>query len=124
MTECSGIVEATCAYVKEKPLYVPKKDSVDVSREIFTMMCFTPVALSLSLALTRVLRCFSGVHLEIKDLNQRDYFFDIKNLSYPIVPEQSSYKLKSESIVLNLKKKESKEWECVTAAEKAAKDKK
>ncbi|XP_055332108.1 calcyclin-binding protein-like [Paramacrobiotus metropolitanus] len=65
-----------------------------------------------------------GAHMEVKGLNGRDYYFDLANLAYAIIPEESTHKLRGDSVVLNLRKKESKTWECVTAAEKQRKDKK
>lgn len=65
-----------------------------------------------------------SVQLEIKDLNGRDYFFTISNLCEAIVPEESNHKVKSDSVVINLKKKVAKDWTYVTATEKALKNKK
>ncbi|OQV20196.1 putative Calcyclin-binding protein [Hypsibius exemplaris] len=62
--------------------------------------------------------------LEIKDLNGRDYFFTLPNLCEEIVSEECNHKVKSDSVVLNLRKKKAKEWVCVTATEKALKEKK
>ncbi|CAF1167202.1 unnamed protein product, partial [Didymodactylos carnosus] len=61
-----------------------------------------------------------GFQLEINNLNNVNYTFKLRKLLNEILPNESSYKLKKDSVVIMLRKKDPKQWECVIQDDKKA----
>jgi len=59
-----------------------------------------------------------GFMLQIQNLNNVNYTFKLQRLLHEIIGEQSSFKVKKDSVVLMLRKKDTKNWECVLQDEK------
>lgn len=62
------------------------------------------------------------LELKVTNLEEKNYVFTINNLVKPIKPEDSTWKVKSDMIVISLAKQESTDWPCVTEYEKKLKD--
>jgi len=66
---------------------------------------------------------FGGFALEINNLKNVNYSFKRNRLLFDIKPEQSSYKVKKDMVILSLAKSDSKHWECIFRDEKKAPEK-
>jgi calcyclin binding protein len=62
--------------------------------------------------------------VKIDGFNSANYVFSLSNLLSEIVPEDSSFKTKTDEIILTLKKKDSKTWGFITEADKLIADRK
>ncbi|XP_045467824.1 calcyclin-binding protein-like [Harmonia axyridis] len=63
-----------------------------------------------------------SLELDIKDLNEKDYFFTINKLLYTIDPESSTWKVKTDMVVISAVKVDSLTWSHVTEIEKKNSD--
>ncbi|XP_073449523.1 calcyclin-binding protein [Aquarana catesbeiana] len=61
--------------------------------------------------------------LLVKDLNGKNHTMTINNLLKPIAPENSSRKVKTDTVLLMLRKKSESKWEYLTQVEKLTKEK-
>ncbi|XP_040216313.1 calcyclin-binding protein [Rana temporaria] len=61
--------------------------------------------------------------LLVKDLNGKNHTMTINNLLKPIAPENSSRKVKTDTVLLMLRKKSESKWEYLTQVEKMTKEK-
>jgi len=59
-----------------------------------------------------------GFTLQIQNLSNVNYTFKLQRLLHEIISDQSSFKVKKDSVVLMLHKKDSKNWDCVLQDEK------
>ncbi|CAF1490537.1 unnamed protein product [Rotaria sordida] len=59
-----------------------------------------------------------GFHLQIQNLKNINYFLKILGLLHDIEPDQSTFKVKKDMIIVSLRKVESKNWECLLKDEK------
>lgn len=66
----------------------------------------------------------SSFRLHVYDLDNLDYVCSVVNLFDDIIPEKSYHKVKTDSVLVMLKKKEEKTWAYVTKQEAKIKDKK
>ncbi|CAF0831799.1 unnamed protein product [Rotaria sp. Silwood1] len=64
-----------------------------------------------------------GFTLEIANLKNVNYIFKRGRLLHEIKPEQSSYKVKKDMVIVSLAKADSKSWECIFRDEKKAPEK-
>ncbi|KAM9326949.1 calcyclin-binding protein [Gastrophryne carolinensis] len=62
--------------------------------------------------------------LLVKNLNGKNHTMTVNNLLKPICPENSSRKVKTDTVLIMLRKKAESKWECLTQVEKQTKDKK
>lgn len=60
----------------------------------------------------------------MKNLENKDYVLTINNLLKPIIPENSSWKIKSDMILISIAKTEPDTWSHVTELEKRASESK
>ncbi|KAK4883649.1 hypothetical protein RN001_006968 [Aquatica leii] len=60
------------------------------------------------------------LELNVKDLENKDYVFTINNLLMSINPAESSWKVKTDTVLINAAKIEQKHWDFVTEIEKRA----
>ncbi|XP_056632216.1 calcyclin-binding protein [Diorhabda sublineata] len=65
-----------------------------------------------------------NINLSIKDVDNKDYKWEIKNLLQEIDPEKSSWKIKSDTVLINAAKKVPMNWSHVTEWEKKASESK
>ncbi|XP_055707410.1 calcyclin-binding protein [Phlebotomus papatasi] len=64
-----------------------------------------------------------SLNLQVSDLNGRDYVLVVKNLLEAIDVAKSYRKLKTDMIVIYMKKvKQGRKWDCLTSTEKKVKD--
>lgn len=63
-----------------------------------------------------------SVELKVKNFENKDYVFNIKNLLYTINEADSNFKIKTDMIIINLAKVDNVNWSHVTEVEKKAKD--
>ncbi|XP_072275826.1 calcyclin-binding protein [Pyxicephalus adspersus] len=61
--------------------------------------------------------------LLVKDLNGKNHAMTINNLLKPIAPENSSRKVKTDTVLIMLRKKSESKWEYLTQVEKQTKEK-
>ncbi|XP_075689183.1 calcyclin-binding protein [Rhinoderma darwinii] len=61
--------------------------------------------------------------LLVKDLNGKNYAMTVNNLLKPISPDNSSKKVKTDSVIIMLKKRSESEWDYLTQVEKQTKEK-
>ncbi|CAI9611538.1 unnamed protein product [Staurois parvus] len=61
--------------------------------------------------------------LLVKDLNGKNHTMTVNNLLKPIAPENSSRKVKTDTVLLMLRKKSESKWEYLTQVEKQTKEK-
>uniref|UniRef100_A0A3P9N176 Calcyclin-binding protein n=1 Tax=Poecilia reticulata TaxID=8081 RepID=A0A3P9N176_POERE len=59
----------------------------------------------------------------IKDLNGKNHQMTVLNLLHPIDEKDSYKKVKTDMLLIMLKKQTTKKWECLTAVEKRSKEK-
>ncbi|MED6267617.1 hypothetical protein CHARACLAT_014046 [Characodon lateralis] len=59
----------------------------------------------------------------IKDLNGKNHQMTVLNLLHPIDDKNSDKKVKTDMVLVMLKKQTTKKWECLTAVEKRSKEK-
>lgn len=59
----------------------------------------------------------------IKELNAKNHQMTVLNLLHPIDEKDSYKKVKTDMLLIMLKKKMTKKWECLTAVEKRSKEK-
>ncbi|XP_014890386.1 calcyclin-binding protein [Poecilia latipinna] len=59
----------------------------------------------------------------IKDLNGKNHQMTVLNLLHPIDEKDSYKKVKTDMLLIMLKKQTTKKWECLTAVEKQSKEK-
>ncbi|XP_015228724.1 PREDICTED: calcyclin-binding protein [Cyprinodon variegatus] len=59
----------------------------------------------------------------IKDLNGKNHQMTVLNLLHPIDEKDSYKKVKTDMVLIMLKKQAAKKWECLTAVEKRSKEK-
>ncbi|XP_038145272.1 calcyclin-binding protein [Cyprinodon tularosa] len=59
----------------------------------------------------------------IKDLNGKNHQMTVLNLLHPIDEKDSYKKIKTDMVLIMLKKQAAKKWECLTAVEKRSKEK-
>jgi calcyclin binding protein len=64
-----------------------------------------------------------GYTLEINNLKNINYVFKRTRLLHDIKPEQSSYKVKKDMVIVSLAKADPKNWECILRDEKKAPEK-
>ncbi|XP_068122604.1 calcyclin-binding protein [Hyperolius riggenbachi] len=62
--------------------------------------------------------------LLVKDLNGKNHAMTVNNLLKSISPENSSRKVKTDTVLIMLRKKTESKWECLTQVEKLTKEKK
>ncbi|CAF1236285.1 unnamed protein product [Rotaria sp. Silwood1] len=62
----------------------------------------------------------SGFHLQIQNLKNINYSLKRTHLLHDIQPDQSTFKVKKDMVILSLRKVESKNWECFLQDEKKA----
>jgi len=65
-----------------------------------------------------------SIDLFVREVQGKNHQLVIQGFLYEIDPSSSSFKIKKDTILLNLKKAQSKTWECVTEQEQRGKDKK
>lgn len=66
-----------------------------------------------------------SLSLLCKDVDSRNYSLEVNSLAEEIDPDNSYFKIKTDTVLLMLKKKEvKKNWDCVTSIEKKLKEKK
>ncbi|KAK5650579.1 hypothetical protein RI129_001608 [Pyrocoelia pectoralis] len=63
-----------------------------------------------------------SLELNVKDLENKDYLFTINHLLMKIKGSESTWKVKTDMIIINAAKIEQKNWEFVTEIEKRASD--
>ncbi|XP_034979501.1 calcyclin-binding protein isoform X1 [Zootoca vivipara] len=61
--------------------------------------------------------------LLVKNLNNKNYTMTFNNLLKPISVESSSWKIKTDMILILCRKKQEEKWECLTQVEKETKEK-
>ncbi|XP_062986145.1 calcyclin-binding protein [Elgaria multicarinata webbii] len=61
--------------------------------------------------------------LLVKNLNNKNYTMTFNNLLKPISVESSSWKIKTDTVLILCKKKQEEKWECLTQVEKETKEK-
>ncbi|KAH0618240.1 hypothetical protein JD844_017255 [Phrynosoma platyrhinos] len=61
--------------------------------------------------------------LLVKNLNNKNYTMTFNNLLKPISVESSSWKVKTDMVLILCKKKKEEKWECLTQVEKETKEK-
>ncbi|XP_061490145.1 calcyclin-binding protein [Rhineura floridana] len=61
--------------------------------------------------------------LLVKNLNKKNYAMTFNNLLKPISAESSSWKIKTDMVLILCKKKQEEKWECLTQVEKETKEK-
>ncbi|KAM6456887.1 calcyclin-binding protein [Liasis olivaceus] len=62
-------------------------------------------------------------HLLVKNLNNKNYTMTFNNLLKPILAKSSSWKIKTDMILILCKKQQEEKWECLTQVEKETKEK-
>ncbi|XP_070797031.1 calcyclin-binding protein [Pituophis catenifer annectens] len=65
----------------------------------------------------------SSFHLLVKNLNNKNYTMTFNNLLKPILAKSSSWKIKTDMILILCKKQQEEKWECLTQVEKETKEK-
>ncbi|KRT83074.1 hypothetical protein AMK59_3115 [Oryctes borbonicus] len=65
-----------------------------------------------------------SLELNVKGLENKDYVLKINKLLHVINPNESTWKVKSDMVIINAAKKDHKEWSHVTEIEKRASDSK
>lgn len=65
-----------------------------------------------------------SMDLHVRGLDNKNYELPINNLCEDINTSKSFYKIKTDMIIVNLAKKSTKRWTCVTSVEKRMKDSK
>ncbi|XP_058803470.1 calcyclin-binding protein [Phymastichus coffea] len=63
-----------------------------------------------------------SVNLNVLGLDNKNYVFTINNLCEEININRSNFKTKTNMIIINLAKKSSKTWSCITSVEKRLKE--
>lgn len=63
-----------------------------------------------------------SVELKVKNFENKDHVFSIKNLLNNIKEEESNFKIKTDMIIVNLAKTQNVNWSHVTEVEKRARD--
>ncbi|XP_017781845.1 PREDICTED: calcyclin-binding protein [Nicrophorus vespilloides] len=63
-----------------------------------------------------------SLEMQVKDLDNKDYIMNINNLLYPVNPENSTWKIKTDTVVINVAKVDTLSWSHVTDIEKRASD--
>ncbi|XP_044754501.1 calcyclin-binding protein-like [Coccinella septempunctata] len=62
--------------------------------------------------------------LTVKNLENKDYFFDVQKLLHPVVPEKSYWRVKSDTIVIFLVKSSALKWPFLTRIDEESASKK
>ncbi|KAJ8680847.1 hypothetical protein QAD02_016634 [Eretmocerus hayati] len=65
-----------------------------------------------------------SMDLHVRELDQKNYELHINNLAEEIDPSKSTYKVKTDMILVSLAKKAKKVWTCITKVEKILKESK
>ncbi|KAG8132894.1 hypothetical protein E2320_010717 [Naja naja] len=65
----------------------------------------------------------SSFHLLVKNLNNKNYTMTFNNLLKPVLAKSSSWKIKTDMILILCKKQQEAKWECLTQVEKETKEK-
>ncbi|KAM3838814.1 calcyclin-binding protein isoform 1-T1 [Vipera latastei] len=65
----------------------------------------------------------SSFHLLVTNLNNKNYTMTFNNLLKPILAKTSSWKIKTDMILILCKKQQEEKWECLTQVEKETKEK-
>ncbi|GJQ74517.1 hypothetical protein Trydic_g21384 [Trypoxylus dichotomus] len=65
-----------------------------------------------------------SLELNVKGLENKDYVLKINKLLYVINPDESTWKVKTDMVIINAAKKDHNEWSHVTEIEKRASDSK
>ncbi|CAF1265931.1 unnamed protein product [Adineta steineri] len=118
-TASSSTTTATRSYTKEISLYAWDQSDKFVKMYIQNLDGVGDLP-------SEQIRCSfenRGFSLEINNLKNINYVFKRGRLLNEIKPEQSSFKVKKDMIILSLAKTESKNWECVFREESKAPEK-
>ncbi|KAL7287886.1 hypothetical protein TKK_0017949 [Trichogramma kaykai] len=63
-----------------------------------------------------------SMNLQVNNLDLKNYYLHINNLCEDIDPSKSSFKIKTDMVVVTMIKKNKKDWAAVTSVEKSIKD--